>query len=123
MFHYQKEAEQAKGELRVLQERLEASERSTEALRRDLSELGGLQSHSHAELHQVRLQAAQMTLQLSQANLAFREGQATWAQERESMRQNLEVRRTRNYLLLQTDVEEVLKVIHYVNSLSAEWCF
>ncbi|XP_017548263.1 calcium-binding and coiled-coil domain-containing protein 1b [Pygocentrus nattereri] len=91
----QTESVQAHEELRVLQERLEASERSTEALRRDLSELGALQSHSHAELHQVRLQAAQMTLQLSQANLALREGQAAWSQERESMRQSAELDKER----------------------------
>ncbi|XP_049327852.1 calcium-binding and coiled-coil domain-containing protein 1b [Astyanax mexicanus] len=91
----QTESKQAHEELRILQERLEASERSTDALRRDLSELGALQSHSHAELHQVRLQAAQMTLQLSQANLALREGQAAWSQERESMRQNAELDKDR----------------------------
>ncbi|XP_050978162.1 calcium-binding and coiled-coil domain-containing protein 1b isoform X2 [Labeo rohita] len=89
------ENEQAHAELRTLQERLEASERSTEALRRDLSELGSLQSHSHAELHQVRLQTAQMSLQLSQANLALREGQATWAQERETLRQSAELDKDR----------------------------
>lgn len=92
MFSLQIENEQAHAELRTLQERLEASERSTEALRRDLSELGSLQSHSHAELHQVRLQSAQINLQLSQANLALREGQATWTQERETLRQSAEVR-------------------------------
>ncbi|XP_076837287.1 calcium-binding and coiled-coil domain-containing protein 1b isoform X2 [Brachyhypopomus gauderio] len=89
------ESKQAQEELRTLQERLEASERSTDALRRDLSELGTLQGHSHAELHQARLQVAQMTLQLSQANLALREGQAAWAQERESMRQNSELDKDR----------------------------
>ncbi|XP_026857802.1 calcium-binding and coiled-coil domain-containing protein 1b isoform X2 [Electrophorus electricus] len=89
------ESKQVQDELRALKERLEASERSTEALRRDLSELGALQGHSHAELHQARLQAAQMTLQLSQANLALREGQAAWAQERESMRQNSELDKDR----------------------------
>ncbi|XP_043107950.1 calcium-binding and coiled-coil domain-containing protein 1b isoform X2 [Puntigrus tetrazona] len=91
----QVENEQTHAELRTLQERLEASERSTEALRRDLSDLGSLQSHSHAELHQVRLQSAQMSLQLSQANLALREGQATWAQERETLRQSAELDKDR----------------------------
>ncbi|TRY97791.1 hypothetical protein DNTS_008285 [Danionella cerebrum] len=91
----QTEHEQALLELRVLQERLEAGERSTDALRRDLSELGSLQSHSHAELHQVRLQAAQLSLQLSQANLALREGQAGWAQEREALRQSAEMDKER----------------------------
>lgn len=82
-----------------MQERLEASERSTEALRRDLSELGSMQSHSHAELHQVRLQSAQMSLQLSQANLSLREGQATWAQERDTLRQSAEVRESYNVII------------------------
>ncbi|XP_026098014.1 calcium-binding and coiled-coil domain-containing protein 1b isoform X1 [Carassius auratus] len=93
--YLQIENEQAHAELRTLQERLEASERSTEALRRDLSELGSLQSHSHAELHQVRLQSAQMSLQLSQANLSLREGQATWAQERDTLRQSAELDKDR----------------------------
>nr|AAH51625.1 Transcription elongation factor B (SIII), polypeptide 3 [Danio rerio] len=91
----QLENEQMHADLRTLQERLEASERSTGALRRDLSELGSLQSHSHAELHQVRLQSAQMSLQLSQANLALREGQSTWAQERETLRQSAELDKDR----------------------------
>ncbi|XP_067287436.1 calcium-binding and coiled-coil domain-containing protein 1b [Pseudorasbora parva] len=89
------ENEQMHTELRTLQERLEASEHSTDALRRDLSELGSMQSHSHAELHQVRLQSAQMSLQLSQANLALREGQAIWAQEREALRQSAELDKDR----------------------------
>uniref|UniRef100_A0A672JW12 Calcium-binding and coiled-coil domain-containing protein 1-like n=1 Tax=Sinocyclocheilus grahami TaxID=75366 RepID=A0A672JW12_SINGR len=89
------ENEQAHAELRTLQERLEASEHSTEALHRDLSELGSLQSHSHAELHQVRLQSAQMNLQLAQANLALRERQTTWVQEKETLRQSAELDKDR----------------------------
>lgn len=88
----QKEAKRCREELLVVQERLENSERSAEALRRDLSELGALQSQNQAELHQIRLQAAQTTLQLSQANLNLREGQAAWAKERENLRKNAEVR-------------------------------
>ncbi|XP_051769337.1 calcium-binding and coiled-coil domain-containing protein 1b isoform X1 [Ctenopharyngodon idella] len=89
------ENEHSHAELQTLQERLEASERSADALRRDLSELGSMQSHSHAELHQVRLQSAQINLQLSQANLALREGQSTWAQERETLRQSAELDKDR----------------------------
>ncbi|XP_030634110.1 calcium-binding and coiled-coil domain-containing protein 1b [Chanos chanos] len=91
----QREAEAAHNELQTLQERLASTDLHTEALRRDLSELGTLQSHSHAELHQTRLQLAQVTLQLSQANLALREGQAAWAQEKEALRQNVELEKER----------------------------
>lgn len=94
------ESKHCREELQLLQERLENSERSAEALRRDLSELGALQSQNQAELHQIRLQAAQTTLQLSQANLNLREGQAAWAKERENLRKNAEVRtRGMNYFL------------------------
>ncbi|KAG1931041.1 calcium-binding and coiled-coil domain-containing protein 1b isoform X1 [Pimephales promelas] len=89
------ENEQTHTDLRTLQERLEASERSNDALRRDLSELGSMQSHSHAELHQVRLQSAQISVQLSQANLALREGQAVWAQEKEALRHSAELDKDR----------------------------
>lgn len=47
---------------------------------------------THAELHQARLQAAQLTLQLADASLALREGRANWAKERETLQQNAEVR-------------------------------
>lgn len=97
----QMEGKRCREELRVLQERLETSECSSEVLRRDLSELGALQSQNQAELHQIRLQAAQTTLQLSQANLNLREGQAAWAKEREILRKNAEVRMTHgNYFLV-----------------------
>lgn len=89
---HQLEGKRCREELRVLQEHLENSERGTDVLRRDLSEVGALQSQNQAELHQIRLQAAQTTLQLSQANLNLREGQAAWAKERENMRKSAEVR-------------------------------
>lgn len=79
-------------EIRTLKERLEAGERANDSLRRELSELGGLQGHSHAELHQCRMQLAQANLQLSQAHLALREGESTWAQEKEQLRISAEVR-------------------------------
>lgn len=95
---HQMEGKRCREELRVLQERLENSERGAEVLRRDLSELGALQSQNQTELHQIRLQAAQTTLQLSQANLNLREGQAAWAKERENLRKNTQVRtRSMNY--------------------------
>lgn len=92
------ESKRCHEEFRLLQERLENSERSAEGLRRDLSELRALQSQNQAERHQIRLQAAQTTLQLSQANLNLREGQAAWAKERENLRKSAEVRtRGMNY--------------------------
>lgn len=87
------EGKHFRDELRVLQEHLENSERNSETLRRDLSELGALQSQNQAELHQIRLQAAQTMLQLSQVNFNFREGQAAWAKERENLRKNADVRK------------------------------
>ncbi|XP_056130086.1 calcium-binding and coiled-coil domain-containing protein 1b [Lampris incognitus] len=82
--------ETALADVRRLQERLEASERIAESLRRELSELGVQQAHGHAELHQARLQVAQLTLQLSEEDLAHSEGRAKWAQEREAYKQTAE---------------------------------
>ncbi|KAM4613789.1 calcium-binding and coiled-coil domain-containing protein 1b [Polymixia lowei] len=87
----QGESEAAVAEVRGLQERLEASEHVAESMRRELIELGVQQSHQHAELHQARLQVAQLTLQLSEENLALREARANWAQEREAYKQSAEV--------------------------------
>ncbi|XP_053083255.1 calcium-binding and coiled-coil domain-containing protein 1b isoform X4 [Pangasianodon hypophthalmus] len=103
------EGKHCREEMRVLQERLENSERSAEALRRNLSELGALQNQNQAELHQIRLQAAQMALQLSQANLSLREGQAAWAKERENLRKNAEL-----------DKEQVQKLSHELQK-KEEW--
>ncbi|XP_067100767.1 calcium-binding and coiled-coil domain-containing protein 1b isoform X1 [Osmerus mordax] len=89
------ENHEALEELRGLRDRLEASERGAEALRRELCELGVQQSHTHAELHQMRLQAAQLTLQLSETNLSLREGRANWAQEREAFKQAAETDKDR----------------------------
>ncbi|XP_070693913.1 calcium-binding and coiled-coil domain-containing protein 1b isoform X2 [Pempheris klunzingeri] len=80
----QVENEAALVEVRELQERLEASEHAAESLRRELRELGTRQGHTHTELHQARLQVAQLTLQLSEENLLFREERANWALEREA---------------------------------------
>ncbi|TSU50035.1 Nuclear hormone receptor E75 [Bagarius yarrelli] len=105
----QMEVKRCHEELQVLQERLETSDCSVEVLRRDLSELGALQSQNQTELHQIRLQAAQTTLQLSQANLNLREGQAGWAKERENLRRNSEL-----------DKERVQKLSHELQK-KEEW--
>ncbi|XP_071349889.1 calcium-binding and coiled-coil domain-containing protein 1b isoform X1 [Trachinotus anak] len=80
----QVENEAALVEVQGLQERLDASEHVTESLRRELRELGTRQAHTQTELHQARLQVAQLTLQLSEENLVFREERANWALEREA---------------------------------------
>lgn len=84
----------ALSEIRGLQERLVASEHIAESLRRELRELGAQQGHTHTELHQARLQVAQLTLQLSEENLILREERANWALEREAYKQAAEVRDT-----------------------------
>lgn len=87
----QAEAEASLQEARGLRERLEPSERLAEDLRRELRELGTRQGYAHTELHQARLQVAQLTLQLSQENLLLREERANWALEREAHKQAAEV--------------------------------
>ncbi|XP_076012692.1 calcium-binding and coiled-coil domain-containing protein 1-like isoform X2 [Genypterus blacodes] len=87
----QVENEAAVSEVRGLQERLEASEHVTESLRRELRDLGGHQTHVHAELHQARLHVAQLTLQLSEENLLLREERAALALEREANKHAAEV--------------------------------
>lgn len=82
----------ALSELRSVQERLNVSERCVETLRGELRDMVAQRDTTHAELHQARLQAAQLTLQLADASLALREGRANWAQERETLQQNVEVR-------------------------------
>ncbi|XP_034441770.1 calcium-binding and coiled-coil domain-containing protein 1-like isoform X2 [Hippoglossus hippoglossus] len=71
-------------EVRGLQERLDVGDHVTESLRRELRELATRQAHTHTDLHQARLQVAQLTLQLSEENLVLREEQANWALEREA---------------------------------------
>ncbi|XP_074488734.1 calcium-binding and coiled-coil domain-containing protein 1-like isoform X1 [Sebastes fasciatus] len=71
-------------EVRGLQERLDASEHVAESLRRELRDLGTRQGHTQTELHQARLQVAQLTLLLSEENLVLREERANWALEREA---------------------------------------
>eukprot|EP00064_Thunnus_orientalis_P006776 superscaffoldBa00000723_g6794 len=81
---HEMENEASLAEVHGLQERLEASEHVAECLRRELRELGTRQGHTHTELHQARLQVAQLTLQLSEENLVLREERANWALEREA---------------------------------------
>lgn len=88
----QEENETALQDAVAMQEHLEASERLVESLRRELRELGSRQGHTHTELQQSRLQAAQLALQLSEENLAYREELASWALEREALKHTSEVR-------------------------------
>uniref|UniRef100_A0A3P8RZN6 Calcium binding and coiled-coil domain 1a n=1 Tax=Amphiprion percula TaxID=161767 RepID=A0A3P8RZN6_AMPPE len=84
------ESEASLKEMRSLRERLHMSERAAEGLKIDLSAMVAQRDHGQAELHQARLQAAQLTLQLADSSLALREGRAHWAQERQNMQRNAE---------------------------------
>ncbi|CAJ1085177.1 calcium-binding and coiled-coil domain-containing protein 1 isoform X1 [Xyrichtys novacula] len=84
------ESETAWKEMRSLRERLNASERAAEGLRSDLSAMVAQRDQGQAELHQARLQAAQLTLQLADSSLALREGRARWTQERQSLQRSAE---------------------------------
>lgn len=88
----QAEGEATLKEMRSLRERLNASERAAEGLKSDLSAMVAQRDHGQAELHQARLQAAQLTLQLADSSLALREGRARWSQERQSLQRNAEVK-------------------------------
>ncbi|XP_068196419.1 calcium-binding and coiled-coil domain-containing protein 1 [Antennarius striatus] len=84
------EGEETLKEMRSLRERLNVSERSAEGLKSDLSAMVTQRDHRQAELHQARLQAAQLTLQLADSSLALREERAQWAQERQSLQRTAE---------------------------------
>ncbi|XP_049921324.1 calcium-binding and coiled-coil domain-containing protein 1 isoform X1 [Epinephelus moara] len=77
-------------EMRALRERLNTTERAAEGLKSDLSAMVAQRDHGQAELHQARLQAAQLTLQLADSSLALREGRARWAQERQNLQRSAE---------------------------------
>ncbi|XP_026223911.1 calcium-binding and coiled-coil domain-containing protein 1 isoform X2 [Anabas testudineus] len=79
------ECEATLKEMRSLRERLNASERAAESLKSDLSAMIAQRDQGQAELHQARLQAAQLTLQLADSSLALREGRAQWVQERQNL--------------------------------------
>ncbi|XP_072238443.1 calcium-binding and coiled-coil domain-containing protein 1-like [Leuresthes tenuis] len=87
----QAEMEASVVEVRGLQEHLEASDHVAESLRRELRELGTRQSHTHTELHQARLQVAQLTLQLSEEDLMLREERANSTLEREAYKHAAEI--------------------------------
>lgn len=89
---HRKEAENEASlkEMRSLRERLHMSERAAEGLKSDLSSMVAQRDQGQAELHQARLQAAQLTLQLADSSLALREGRAHWAQERQNMQRSAE---------------------------------
>ncbi|XP_044066942.1 calcium-binding and coiled-coil domain-containing protein 1 isoform X3 [Siniperca chuatsi] len=84
------ESEATLKEMRSLRERQNASERAADGLKSDLSALVAQRDHGQAELHQARLQAAQLTLQLADSSLALREGRARWAQERQNLQRTAE---------------------------------
>ncbi|XP_060926547.1 calcium-binding and coiled-coil domain-containing protein 1-like [Limanda limanda] len=77
-------------EVRGLQERLNVADHLNENLRRELRELAIRQAHNHTDLHQARLQVAQLTLQLSEENLVLRAERANWALEREASKHGAE---------------------------------
>ncbi|KAM6983166.1 calcium-binding and coiled-coil domain-containing protein 1 [Tautogolabrus adspersus] len=84
------ESEATLKDMRSLRERLNASERVAEGLKSDLCAMVAQRDHGQAELHQARLQAAQLTLQLADSSLALREGRARWTQERQSLQRTAE---------------------------------
>lgn len=90
--------EAALAELCGVQEQLSTSESCVETLKAEIREMSAQRDSDQAKLHQVRLQAAQLTLQLADVNLALREGRATWAQERESLQCSAKV--TLSHILL-----------------------
>lgn len=85
------ESEASLKEMRSLRERLHMSERAAEGLKSDLSSMAAQRDHGQAELHQARLQAAQLTLQLADSSLALREGRAQWARERQNLQHTVEM--------------------------------
>ncbi|XP_075898013.1 calcium-binding and coiled-coil domain-containing protein 1 [Nelusetta ayraudi] len=84
------EGEATLKEMRSLRERLSNSERAVDALKSNMSSMVTQRDQVHSELHQARLQAAQLTLQLADCSLALREGRARWAQERQAMQRDTE---------------------------------
>lgn len=91
VFPGQAEGEATLREMRSLRERLSNSERAVDALKSNMSSMVTQRDQVHSELHQARLQAAQLTLQLADCSLALREGRAHWAQERQAMQRDAEV--------------------------------
>ncbi|CAL8366643.1 unnamed protein product [Lota lota] len=84
------ESEAALKDMRSLRERLSTSERTIDGLKGDLSAMVTQRDHGQTEIHQARLQAAQLTLQLADSSLAFREARAHWAQEQQHLQHTAE---------------------------------
>ncbi|KAG5837970.1 calcium-binding and coiled-coil domain-containing protein 1 [Anguilla anguilla] len=110
------EGEAAMSELRGVQERLSSSERVVEGLKAELSSLAVQRDRGQTELHQARMQAAQLTLQLADASLALREGRANWAQERETLQHGAELERERVEKL----IEEVQQKVEWLQEEKME---
>lgn len=77
--------------MRSLRERLSNSDRAVDALKSNMTSMVTQRDQVHSELHQARLQVAQLTLQLADCSLALREGRARWAQEKHALLQDTEV--------------------------------
>lgn len=77
--------------MRSLRERLNASERATENLVRDLSAMAAQRKHMQGELYQAQSLAAQQSFQLADLSLAIREGKVQWTQEKQDLQRNAEV--------------------------------
>ncbi|XP_072306015.1 calcium-binding and coiled-coil domain-containing protein 1 isoform X2 [Eucyclogobius newberryi] len=84
------ESEAAVKEMRSLREHLSVSERRAEGLKSDLCAMVTQRDLGQAEVHQARLQAAQLTLQLAESSLTLREGRAHWVQEKQSLQHCIE---------------------------------
>lgn len=101
--------------MRSLRERLNASERATEGLKSDLSAMVAQRDHGQAELHQARLQAAQLTLQLADSSLALREGRARWSQERQNLQRAAEVQNIKSEDLICLFCGRVLNIFRQMS--------
>ncbi|XP_008317120.1 calcium-binding and coiled-coil domain-containing protein 1 [Cynoglossus semilaevis] len=84
------ESEAVLKEMRSLRERLNASERATENLVRDLSAMAAQRKHMQGELYQAQSLAAQQSFQLADMSLAIREGKVQWTQEKQDLQRNAE---------------------------------
>ncbi|RVE72795.1 hypothetical protein OJAV_G00041170 [Oryzias javanicus] len=91
----QAEIEASAAEVRGLQERLESNELVIEGQCRELKELGARQNLTYAELHQARLQVAQLNLQLSEEDLVLREERANSALEKEAYKHAAEMNKNK----------------------------
>lgn len=107
----QVEIEASAAEVRGLQERLESNELVIESQRRELKELGARQNLTYAELHQARLQVAQLNLQLSEEDLVLREERANSALEKEAYKHAAEVRIRRGSIWINLLLNTVFFVI------------